>query len=222
MFQRQPLRDQIQTEILARIADGRLAPGQRINETHLAEDLGLSRTPLREAMLTLRAAGFLDSTLGRGFQVPALAATEFRQVQDMLALLEPHALIDRGPLDPTTVMELNNLLNRAKMRLVATAKPKARAAAFADLVFQWSGLTVGDAPNTLLAGEVQRLQGLSRRYWFVVCRQELAVEAILESYGRIYEALRTGQTAQARDLTAAHMKGMAQAALTLLTAQSPD
>ncbi len=51
MFQRKPLREDVQKEILNRIVDGRLAAGSRINETHLAADMGLSRTPLREAMI---------------------------------------------------------------------------------------------------------------------------------------------------------------------------
>ena len=57
MFERKPLRQQVQKEILARLADDRLAAETRINESHLAADLGISRTPLREAMLGLEATG---------------------------------------------------------------------------------------------------------------------------------------------------------------------
>jgi len=53
MIERQPLRKQVQKEILARIADNRLPPEMRINESHLALDMGISRTPLREALKVL-------------------------------------------------------------------------------------------------------------------------------------------------------------------------
>ena len=92
MIQRKPLRDEIQKEIIARITDGRLAPGQRINETHLATDLGISRTPLREAMITLGASGFLHSDMGKGYLVPALEANEFADLQAVVVLLAPAAL----------------------------------------------------------------------------------------------------------------------------------
>ena len=51
--------------------DGCVIPG-RINESALAEELGISRTPLREALLVMEQRGMLETTLGRGFNVRAL------------------------------------------------------------------------------------------------------------------------------------------------------
>ena len=56
------------------IIDGDLAPGKRLNEVHLAAELGVSRTPLREALSRLAAEGDVVSVPRHGFFVKALTA----------------------------------------------------------------------------------------------------------------------------------------------------
>jgi DNA-binding FadR family transcriptional regulator len=120
MIQRKPLREDVQKEILARLIDQRLVPGARVNESHLSAELGVSRTPLREAMLGLEAAGFLGSDVGRGFLIPPLVSTPFREAQQVLARLAPLALALTPPV-PQRLMDLQNLIGRARLR--ATAPP---------------------------------------------------------------------------------------------------
>lgn len=200
MFQRKPLRDDVQKEILNRIIDGRLAPGTRINETHLAADLGLSRTPLREAMITLGARGFLKSDMGRGFANPALDPQEFREIQTMLSRLEPFALSGANTLSPQTVMELNNLVNRARMKMGREPVWPEQAEALTLLVFQWSELIMSHSRNQMLRTEIQRLQALSSRYWYAVARRGFPFEDLLASYTQFYELLRSGRTDDAGSL----------------------
>jgi len=202
MFQRKPLRDDVQKEILNRIVDGRLAPGNRINETHLAADLGLSRTPLREAMITLVARGFLKSDMGRGFANPSLDPVQFQEIQAMLGRLEPFALAKCNALSPQTVMELNNLVNRARMKMGRELVWPQQAEALTMLIFQWSELLMGHSRNQMLQTEILRLQGLSSRYWYVVARSGFPFEDLLTSYTQFYELLRSGRTDDACGLWA--------------------
>jgi len=194
MFQRKPLRDDVQKEILNRIVDGRLVPGNRINETHLAADLGLSRTPLREAMITLVARGFLNSDMGRGFANPALDPQQFREIQLMLGRLEPFALSQSNTLSPQTVMELNNLVNRARMKMGRDPVWPQQAEALTVLVHQWSEIIMSHGRNRMLQNEISRLQGLASRYWYAVARRGFPFEDLLASYTQFYELLRTGRT----------------------------
>ncbi len=194
MFQRKPLREDVQDEILKRIVDGRLAAGSRINETHLAADMGLSRTPLREAMIILVARQFLKSDMGRGFAVPALDPALFKDIQAMLSQLEPFALSGASTLGPQTVMELNNLLNRCRMKLGKDPVWPEQAQALTVLVFQFSNLVIGHSRNELLRNEILRLQGLASRFWFHVARRGYPFEDLLTSYSQLYELLRMGQT----------------------------
>jgi DNA-binding GntR family transcriptional regulator len=66
------------------IIEGRLAPGSRINEGPLGSSLGVSRTPLREAIKFLASEGLIELVPGRGAVVKALTP---RDVQEMLQVL---------------------------------------------------------------------------------------------------------------------------------------
>jgi DNA-binding GntR family transcriptional regulator len=69
-----------------------LLPGDVLFETTLAEDLGLSRTPVRSALAHLVAEGFLESPPGkRGYRVPDLSLDDMREVFQMREILELRA-----------------------------------------------------------------------------------------------------------------------------------
>lgn len=73
------------------ILSGRLAPGERLKEQELAEDLGISRTPVREALLLLQAEGLIESVPNRGAIVRSYTARELRDMYELRALLESYA-----------------------------------------------------------------------------------------------------------------------------------
>src|SRR5436305_13428482 len=74
------------------VIDGRLLPGKRVNEVHLARALGVSRTPLREALMRLSAEGALAVEPRTGFHVAPLTVAELEQIYPIRALLDPAAL----------------------------------------------------------------------------------------------------------------------------------
>ncbi len=197
-FQRQPLREAIQKEILTRIVSGSLPAGQRINETHLAEDLGLSRTPLREAMLTLAATGHLASDMGKGFAVPPLRALEMIQVIEMLSALQPLALKKVMPVTPVSLMELSNLINRARMNLTRNPQGQKAGLAIASLAFNYTEVLFPEKENELiLVTQVKRLEGLAARYWVSAVSEGLPTELMVDSLQSLYDVIRLGQKDQA-------------------------
>ncbi|CAN5893577.1 GntR family transcriptional regulator [soil metagenome] len=72
----------------ALIIEGVLAPGARLNERELCEQLGLSRTPLREAFRMLAADGLLVQLPNRGAQVVALSREDVRHAFVVMGALE--------------------------------------------------------------------------------------------------------------------------------------
>lgn len=70
------------------ILSGALPPGQRINEVHLARDLGVSRTPTRAALHALGAEGLLDYEANRGFTVRTYTAESIADAYEIRAVLE--------------------------------------------------------------------------------------------------------------------------------------
>jgi DNA-binding GntR family transcriptional regulator len=73
------------------IVEGRLEPGERLKEEELARELGISRTPIREALLILQAEDLVTATPNRGAIVRIHEPEELEDLYDMRALLEGHA-----------------------------------------------------------------------------------------------------------------------------------
>ncbi|WP_158277124.1 GntR family transcriptional regulator [Serinibacter arcticus] len=74
------------------VLSGDLRPGERLNEVGLADALGISRAPLREAIQHLRSEGLLTAVAGRGAYVRSLTPTELEELFEVRHLLEIHAL----------------------------------------------------------------------------------------------------------------------------------
>lgn len=80
------------TEVIRQaIIDGRLAPGQRLKEEELARELGISRTPVREALLVLQAEGLVNAAPNRGATVRAHTVEDLDDLYQLRALLEGYA-----------------------------------------------------------------------------------------------------------------------------------
>jgi DNA-binding GntR family transcriptional regulator len=73
------------------IIDGRLEPGRRLKEEELARELGISRTPVREALLMLQAEDLVVATPNRGAMVRVHDADDLDDLYQLRALLEGHA-----------------------------------------------------------------------------------------------------------------------------------
>src|SRR3954454_5691006 len=76
--------------IRAAILDGVYAPGDELPEVTLADELGLSRTPIREALLALQAAGLVEATRGRSARVRARTLDELMDGYELRAEVEAY------------------------------------------------------------------------------------------------------------------------------------
>lgn len=79
------------------ILSGAIAPGERIRQEEVAERLGSSRLPVREALRMLQAEGLTEHEPNRGARVPLLGAREVDLLYQMRERLEPLALIESLP-----------------------------------------------------------------------------------------------------------------------------
>ncbi|RLJ68344.1 GntR family transcriptional regulator [Sulfurisoma sediminicola] len=85
---RSSLSQQAVEELRRRIAGNDLAPGQRLDEAALAGDLGISRTPLREALKVLSAEGLVEIRPRRGCYVAEIVPADLEEIFPIMALLE--------------------------------------------------------------------------------------------------------------------------------------
>src|SRR5512141_1326949 len=75
----------------ARILDNQWAPGYRALEQELAQELGMSRTPVREALIRLQKEGLVEVVPRHGMRVLPVSAADMRDIYEMLTALEPMA-----------------------------------------------------------------------------------------------------------------------------------
>lgn len=87
----QSLTDRVYQTLREHVCSGRLPSGQPLQEAALAAQLGVSRTPVREALGRLASEGLLD-TLGRSLIVPSLSEADVNDIYELRVLLEPEAL----------------------------------------------------------------------------------------------------------------------------------
>ena len=78
----------VQDAIVAEIASGKLPPGARIIQEQIAQELGVSRQPVQQALLVLRNLGVLREAPGRGLQVAPLDLDHVRDMYEMRAVIE--------------------------------------------------------------------------------------------------------------------------------------
>lgn len=83
--------DQVHAALLERIVSGELAPGARLRQEALAEELGVSRTPLREALVRLVSEGLVEFAPNRGATVARRDFSDMEQAWQARLVIEPGA-----------------------------------------------------------------------------------------------------------------------------------
>ncbi|CAG9269842.1 GntR family transcriptional regulator [Paraburkholderia unamae] len=85
---RQQLHDTVVDHLRRFIVEGVLEPGRKLNERELCETLGISRTPLREALKVLASEGLIDISPNRGASVSKMSEAELRETFELMSGLE--------------------------------------------------------------------------------------------------------------------------------------
>ena len=114
------LREQVYDYLRAQMASGGLQPGAFLDLNELADRLGVSRTPLREALLNLESQGFVTVLPRRGFQLNELALDDIRHFYEIIGALEASALRTVGySLTPADFAHMRALDDQMKTAVAA-------------------------------------------------------------------------------------------------------
>jgi len=104
------LREQVYEYLRGEMARGGLTPGAFLDLNDLSRRLGVSRTPLREALLHLESQGFVTVLPRRGFRLNALTLDDIRHFYQIIGALEAAALRGAGPsLGPSDFARMRDL-----------------------------------------------------------------------------------------------------------------
>jgi len=153
------LRNDVYTRLRDAIVDGTFEPGEQLKDGELAEWLGVSRTPIREALLRLGTSGLVVAIPGRSTTVTAIDADAVRDARDVIASM--HALAARqmaGRLSPDDLARM-----RAANHRFAQAVAAADVAAALDADEELHGIPVAALGNHALESVIDHFDPLVRR-----------------------------------------------------------
>ncbi|MEN8145011.1 MAG: GntR family transcriptional regulator [Gemmatimonadota bacterium] len=175
---------QLANKLRDMIFDGELKAGERINEVHLSEALGVSRTPLREALTLLVAEEALTSVPRRGSFVRELTRKEFEDLYPLRAILDPEALRMSSVPSEKTLATLESI--NWGMRAAQDMKTRV------SLDEAWHLELVSGCDNQVLIGLITQVMNRFRRYGLAFAREHAIVETANQEHIEIIQALRDG------------------------------
>jgi DNA-binding GntR family transcriptional regulator len=180
---RAPLRDEAYDAIVRLLSRDRFGPGARISDTALAAELGIGRTPVREALVQLEREGVLEADPGRGFFVKPLDAARLRETAPVLWTLEALALRECFPLSEAVLDELDAVNDES----AASADDPERAA---TLHLRWHDLLVEGCPNRRLREMIASFAHVLRRHAHAYWRRTGHQRSTVALHAAVAEALR--------------------------------
>jgi DNA-binding GntR family transcriptional regulator len=196
---RAPLRDQVYDALVRRILADEFTPGMRLSDRHLSEELGVSRTPIRETLMRLAQEGFLEADLHRGCFVKPRTALEAREVYPVLWTLESLALRSSAPLAPATRVGLERL-NR---KLAAHTGEPGR---LVELDMAWHRMLLSGCSNGFLLETIDGLKRLIRRYEYAFMQDAGRVPGSVATHEEILALAGGGDPGAAADLLTRHWR----------------
>jgi DNA-binding GntR family transcriptional regulator len=153
------LRDDVYRRVRDAIVDGTLGPGEQLRDQELAAWLGVSRTPVREALLRLQQAGLVASLPGRSTTVASLDTRAARDAQAVVAQM--HRLAVHNAVGQLTADDLDRMRDANARFRAALEAGDAEAALDAD--DELHGIPVAAAGNAALAAVLDQFTPVLRR-----------------------------------------------------------
>lgn len=196
-IQQIPLRNQVRDRIAEQLWSGVYSFGEDLNEARLAEELGVSRTPLREGLVMLASEGLIEARPNRGFYVPSADPQAVAELYPILASLESLAV-------ETSTGDLQRLakdLERINARLKKSTMSNPRRNR-TDV--DWHARLIANCPNKTLRHEITALRARSRCIDGSLFRGLANTEGSSEEHGEIAAMIGAGQLKKAARLVNRH------------------
>lgn len=185
-IERRALREQVRDELLTRMRTGAVKPGEGINEVQLAAEIGVSRTPLREALIALESEGQIESESGKGFRFAAMSAREFEELAPVISALEGLA-IELSP--PERTRQLGKRLARMAAEFDSESAAHSMIMTRDD---EWHGVMLSACPNERLLALISAVRQSFHRYESLLVPDEALVGRVAAEHAAIADRLVAG------------------------------
>lgn len=184
-------RDEAYGKLRDWIVDATLRPGEILRDQEIAQSLGVSRTPVREALRRLEDEGFVETALNRWTRVSPLDLRKAIELYGVLEALEVFAL-EKARLRPDDIANMA-AANEAMRRSIA--RRKAASALRADESFH--GVWMARAQNSELWVLVAQIKTKLRRVELAYWDRAAQTEQSVREHAAIIKALRKGSRREA-------------------------
>ena len=180
-----PLRDVVFNTLRQAILTGEMKPGERLMEIHLANRLGVSRTPIREAIRKLELEGLVIMIPRRGAEVAQITWKNLKDVLEVRRALDVLAI--ELACDRMTQEELQELYRACEDFAEATKTKDARQIAQADVALH--DLIVASTRNNRLIQLVNNLAEQMYRYRFEYIKDTSQHERLVQEHNDMYQSI---------------------------------
>jgi DNA-binding GntR family transcriptional regulator len=213
LISRPSLHDEVTDRLRDMIVEGKLSPGERVNEAALCDQFGVSRTPLREALKVLASEGLVNLLPRRGARIAGLDAREICEVFEVLSSLERTAAeLAAGRMTATDLARLQQLQHRIQQHHRARRRHEyfRQNHALHEAVVALSGNSVLKETHARLLARVRRARYmaiLSEERWDESVREHAEILTALETRNaRLAGALMYRHVARTGEIVCAKFK----------------
>jgi DNA-binding GntR family transcriptional regulator len=193
------------------ILDGTLPPGHKLRQETLAELIGVSRLPVRSALIQLEADGLVEFHDRRGAVVRSLSADQAREVYHLRILLETEAL--RLSMGDMTEARLDRLRELGRI-----ADEEQEGAGFVDARTEFYAELYDAARHPIQWELIEQLRLKVGRY--MLGRRLVGNDGHQHSHGELTDAVAAGEVEPAVALLRHHLEGVRDGVLEALEAES--
>jgi DNA-binding GntR family transcriptional regulator len=186
------------------IVSGLLRPGDQLVEARLASELGVSKTPVREALIRLQRDGLVSIEPYRGARVLEPSADDIREILELRELLECHIAAELArtrPPDALATLEATVALGRKALAAGEDTAVAEALTAFSDVFADAAG-------NSRLAEVLRGLRSVMLLIGSASMHAEGRNRRSLDEHARILRAIRRGDADAAEAATRRHLKSL--------------
>jgi DNA-binding GntR family transcriptional regulator len=182
-----------------------LPPSSLVNEQSLMDELGLGRTPIREALQRLAAEDLVTVIPRRGIFVADISITDLQKIFEARIVLEGFGA--RLAAQRVTTEQLARM-DALIVRMAQVSEGDVKTLMDIDEAFHH--LLYDASDNQFISATLTRLYDLSLRLWYLVLDRLGDVHASIEQHREITDALHAGDAALAEKLVRNHVSGFQQ------------
>lgn len=201
------LRDQVLAILRKGLITGDLVPGELYSASQIATDLGVSTSPVREAMLTLVNQGVMEAVRNRGFRVIPMGEQDRKNIHELRVLVEVPSMV-RLAGDPQLKKQEAKFRALAEQNIAAAEEGDLVTYLNTDLRFHLGMLEI--LGNEKLTTLVEGLRDQTRQLGLKSYSRRESLRATAQEHLLILDALVDGRHDEVEKLMTAHLEHIVQ------------